>query len=122
MFDLYDFGTEVAEHRRGERSGEECRHVYDLDPLERLPSVQTTPSCPEIPQHYALIFAHAPFHRKVLTGPRAPCYVGDALCVLRGKGWRWADSIPSFRAGRLFCRDRALSGRTGGSRTDLSRP
>jgi hypothetical protein len=51
MFDLYDFGPEVAEHRRGERSGEERGRVYDLDPLERLPSVQTTPSCPDIPQH-----------------------------------------------------------------------
>src|SRR5215211_1362681 len=86
MFDLCDFGPEVSEHRCRERSGEERRSVYDLYPLERLPSIQTAPSCPEPPQQYPLIFAHAPFHRKVLTGPRAPCYVGDALCVLRGRG------------------------------------
>src|SRR5215218_9573741 len=52
-----------------------------------IPSSACLPSKPRppAPQQYALIFAHAPCHRKVLTGPRAPCYVGDALCVL-GEG------------------------------------
>src|ERR671911_667321 len=48
----------------------------------RLPSKVRPPS----PKQFAPIFAHEPYDRKVLTGPRLPCYVGDALCVLRGRG------------------------------------
>ena len=35
VLDLDDVGAEVAEHRRGQRSGEQRRHVEDTEAFER---------------------------------------------------------------------------------------
>src|SRR5829696_8839147 len=96
MFDLYDFGTEVAEHGRGERSGEERRHVYDLDPFEWLPSVQTTPSRPATRSSHLCSCTGSPqgFDRATRT-----VLFWRRSMRTSGKGWRWANSILSFWVG-----------------------
>ncbi len=99
MFDLHDLGPEVPEHRRGERSGEQRRRVYDLDPLERLPLRPNAPLLPwtSNPALHLCPCAAAPqgFDRAARA-----CYVG----VTRSTGEGVSDGPVRYRrAGRARC-------------------
>src|SRR5215207_10016438 len=125
MLDLYDLGSEIPERRRGERSGEKRRRVYDLYARERLLFCQTVIS-PSISPGLGrfFIFAHTMLRRKVFD--RAALSVlcwrrtffggrgGDGPIRYRRSGWAGRSAGPGSGAGGRRDKGRAYLGGRGG--------